>query len=80
MLLDAGAQEIIIAFDRQFEEIGDKEFKHLVKNFTTLQNKYKKYVLISFMFDKKMITSYKASPIDEGAEKFLTLFKERIIL
>ena len=41
MLLDAGAQEIIIAFDRQFEEIGDKEFKHLVKNFTTLQNKYK---------------------------------------
>ena len=80
MLLDVGAQEIIIAFDRQFEEIGDKEFKHLVKNFTTLQNKYKNYVLISFMFDKKMITSYKASPIDEGAEKFLTLFKERIIL
>lgn len=80
MLLDAGAQEIIIAFDRQFEEIGDKEFKHLVKNFTTLQNKYKNYVLISFMFDKQMITSYKASPIDEGAEKFLTLFKERIIL
>ena len=29
MLLDAGAEEIIIAFDRQFKEIGDKEFQHL---------------------------------------------------
>jgi hypothetical protein len=27
-----------------------------------------------------MITSYKASPIDEGPEKFLKLFKERIVL
>ena len=27
LLMDAGAEEIIIAFDRQFQEIGDKEFK-----------------------------------------------------
>jgi len=27
-----------------------------------------------------MITGYKASPIDEGPEKFLQLFKERIVL
>jgi hypothetical protein len=27
-----------------------------------------------------MITDYKASPIDEGADKFLKLFKERIVL
>ena len=33
-----------------------------------------------FIFDKNMITEYKASPIDEGSEKFLTLFKERILL
>ena len=29
MLLDVGAEEIIIAFDRQFQNIGDEEFKHL---------------------------------------------------
>ena len=45
-----------------------------------LYNKYKNYVTISFIFDKEMITDYKNSPIDEGKDKFLKLFKERIIL
>ena len=80
MLLEAGAKEIVIAMDRQFQEIGDPEFKRLVKKLKTLHAKYKNYVLISFVFDKKMITSYKDSPIDQGPEKFLQLFKERIIL
>ena len=80
MLLEAGAKEIIVAFDRQFQEIGDKEFKHLTSNLTKLHNKYKNEVQLSFIFDKKMITGYKASPIDEGQEKFLQLFKERVTL
>lgn len=80
LLLEAGVKEIIIAFDRQFQEIGDKEFKHLTKNLTRINEKYKSDVVISFMFDKNMITGYKASPIDEGADKFLKLFKERILL
>ena len=80
MLLAAGAEEIIIAFDRQFQEIGDNEFQHLKTNLIKLRNKYKNFVNISFIFDKNMITGYKSSPIDEGPEKFLQLFKERIIL
>lgn len=80
MLLDAGAKEVIIAFDRQFQEIGDPEFKRLTKKLTVLDQKYKNEVLVSFIFDKNMITGYKASPIDEGKEKFLKLFKERIVL
>ena len=80
MLIEAGAKEIIIAFDRQFKEIGDKEYKHLISNFKKLHNKYHNEVLISFIFDKNKILSYKASPTDEGKEKFLKLFKERVIL
>ena len=79
-LIDAGAQEIIIAFDRQFQEIGDAEFRKLTSNLTKLHDKYKRDVIISFIFDKKMITGYKDSPIDRGPEVFLQLFKERIIL
>ena len=40
----------------------------------------KNFVKITFIFDKNMLTEYKASPIDEGPDKFLKLFKERIIL
>lgn len=80
LLIDAGAEEIIIAFDRQFQEIGDTEFQHLKTNLLKLRAKYKNFVTISFIFDKDMITGYKSSPIDEGPDKFLKLFKERIIL
>ena len=80
LLLDAGAEEIIIAFDRQFQEIGDTEFKHLKKNLLKLRDKYKTSATISFIFDKNKTTGYKSSPIDEGPEKFLNLFKERIVL
>lgn len=79
-LMSAGAEEIIIAFDRQFKEIGDEEFKHLKRNLLKLRAKYKNYVNISFIFDKKMITGYKDSPIDCGKDIFLHLFKERIVL
>jgi hypothetical protein len=80
MLIEAGAKEVIVAFDRQFQEIGDTEFIHLKTNLLKLKQKYQNDVVISFIFDKNMITGYKSSPIDEGREKFLQLFKERIVL
>lgn len=80
LLLDYNVKEVIIAFDRQFQEIGDDEFKHLTNNLTKINDKYKNYVDISIMFDKKMITGYKDSPIDDGPDIFLKLWKERIKL
>ena len=80
LLLDAGAEEIVIAFDRQFQDIGDEEFKHLKTNLIRLRGKYKNFATISFVFDKNKITGYKDSPIDCGPQVFLQLFKERIIL
>ena len=78
LLLQAGAEEIIIAFDRQFQNKGDKEYLQLTKKLKSLQKKYKNYVNISYILDKTKITNYKASPTDEGADKFLQLFNERI--
>ena len=80
LLIEDRVQEIIIAFDRQFQALGDNEFKRLKAKLLGLHKKYKNEVLISFIFDKHLITSYKASPTDEGPEKFMQLFKERIIL
>ena len=80
LLLDCGAEEIIIAFDRQFEEVGDDEFKRLKTNLIKLRNKYKRDAIISFIFDKNKLTGYKSSPIDCGPQIFLQLFKERIVL
>lgn len=80
LLLDLNVNEIVVAMDRQFQEIGDAEWKHLTDNLIKLHNRYKNYTNISFIFDKEKITDYKSSPIDEGKEKFLELFEKRVRL
>ena len=80
LLLDVGAKEIVLALDRQFQAINDDEFKHLTSNLTKINNKYKNYVDISIIFDKNMITPYKASPTDCGKDIFMKLWRERIKL
>jgi hypothetical protein len=77
LLIDSGAQEIVIGYDRQFQKLGDKEYLKLKANFAKFKERFKNYVDISFILDTKMITDYKSSPIDEGKDKFLKLFSER---
>lgn len=79
-LIELGAQEIIIAFDKQFKERGDDEFKHLTKNLMAIRNKYGQFVNVSFIFDKGKALGYKDSPIDNGPETFVKLFKNRVII
>lgn len=80
LLLDLGVQEVIIAFDKQFKEIGDEEWKIWTKKLTNIHNKYSSFVQISFMFDKEGLLDYKDSPTDKGKDIFLELFKKRIYL
>lgn len=80
LLLSLGVEEIIIAFDRQYKEIGDDEWKKWTEKLQHINDKYHSLVQISFMFDKKNLLDYKMSPIDNGKEIFLELFKNRIII
>lgn len=77
LLKNLGVKEIIIAFDKQFKEINDKEHIHLVNNFYKILNRHINDVQISFMFDGENKLDYKSSPIDHGPEIFMELFKER---
>ncbi len=80
LLINLGVEEIIVGLDKQFKEKGDNEFKKLTKNLTNIHHKYGNYAKISFMFDKTDILGYKSSPTDEGIEKFMYLYKNRICL
>jgi hypothetical protein len=80
LLLKYGAKEIIIAYDKQFKEIGDDEWKRWKKKLTDINTKYGARVQISYIFDLNHELQYKSSPIDEGKEKFLKMFKERITI
>ena len=82
LLKSLDVEEIVIAFDKDFEEIGDNRWKNQIKLLKTLNNKYSKYIQISFLWDKEnnILSKKKSSPIDEGKEKFLLLFERRITL
>lgn len=81
LLMQYGAKEIVIAFDRQFKTPGDLEFQQWTKKLTALHTKYSARVGISFLFDKTgELLGYKESPIDRDRETFIELFKERVRL
>ena len=80
LLISLGAEEIIVAFDKQFKELNDKEHIKLVKNLKNIHRKYGQYVKISYLFDKGNLIGYKSSPIDHGPEVYMQMFKERVDL
>lgn len=70
-------QEIVLAFDRQFQEIGDDEFQRLKKKIINIKQRYGNRFRITTIFDKNLITPYKASPTDISKEIFEKLLAER---
>ena len=80
LLLSLGVQEIIISFDRQYQEFGDKDWKKWEQKLLKIYKKYNPYVQISFIIDKEHLLGFKDAPIDCGKDIFLYLFKRRIIL
>ena len=80
LLLNDNVEEIIIAFDKQFQNNNTDESKQWEKKLIGIYKKYKNDTLISFLWDKWGLLGYKDSPIDCGKDNFLYLFKNRIIL
>lgn len=81
LLREAGAKEICIAFDADYEKIGDENWEQVVKKLQKIYDKYSAYVDISFLFDTKgTMLGYKDSPTDCGKEVFMELWKNRVNL
>lgn len=78
LLMDLGVEEVIIAYDRQYKEIGDDEYRKWVAKLKAISKKYSPFCKISFMFDTEHLLGYKDAPIDVGKEVFLTLYKNRL--
>ncbi len=80
LLMSLKPNEIIIGFDRQYQEIGDEEWRKWTDKLKAIHDKYGAYCQISFLFDKEHLLDYKDSPTDKGKDIFLELFQKRIFL
>ena len=74
LLLELGIQELVIGFDKDFEDFESEDYKKVEDKLLKMYNKYSPYVNISFLFDNKNnVLGYKESPMDAGKEVFLYL-------
>ena len=80
LLLSLGVDEIIIALDKQYQKVGDKEWERWTNKYKQIHNKYGNFVQISYMFDFDKYLDYKDAPIDKGPEVFMALYKNRVAI
>lgn len=78
LLLSLQVQEIIIAFDRQYEEVGDESWKKWADKLSKIDKKYGNKIQINYILDKEHLLDFKDSPIDKGPEVFLKLLDARV--
>lgn len=81
LLLDLGVNEVIIALDRQFETVGDKNYdswkKHLREK---IINPLLPYFNVYVIWDEGSLLGHKDSPTDKGKETLLKLMKNKIYI
>lgn len=80
LLKKFGANEIVLCFDKDFEDRTSDEFKRVVNRLTKQAKTFGNEILISIVFDKADLLDYKDSPIDKGIDIFNTLYKDRLVL
>ena len=72
-----GAEEVVIAFDKDYETTNSEEYKLFEKKMKKINDKFASRCTLSFIVDTKGLLGYKCSPTDRGSEIFLELFRER---
>lgn len=73
-----GVNNIVLAFDKEFERFGDADYHTYLKKMTDLCKKYKSQANISFIIDTKGLLNKKDSPIDKGVKVWEQLYENRI--
>lgn len=79
LLLSCGCKEMIIALDKQYEKPVGQDWANWTKKFIQIFNKYGNYLQISFLVDREGVLQFKDSPIDQGRDNFLYLYRRREI-
>ena len=82
LLQDCGAREIVVGFDKDYEEKNTIESAAVVDKLMKLQAKFKcKGMNFSFLFDVNNNTlGYKDSPLDQGKEAFMKLWCNKVVV
>lgn len=80
LLRNCAPSEIIIAFDKEFENANSEDATKYFNKLYTMCEKYKNYANFSFIFDRDNLLNLKDSPVDKGLDIFKKLYESRVIV
>ncbi len=77
MLIEAGAKEIILSFDKQYRDQLGSDWELYEHKTRELAEKVQNYVSVSRLIDRENRIGFKDSPIDNGRSTFIEIFNGR---
>ncbi len=78
LVKECQVNNIIIAYDKEFENFASKEAVNYYNKLKKICGKYNNYCNFSFLFDFNNLLKIKDSPIDRGKEIFEQLMKNKV--
>lgn len=77
MLLDLNINEVIIAFDKEFEDEDSPQAKAYMKKILKIGRKFSNYIQTNVIWDSHGLIEYKSSPSDFGKDTLISLMKSK---
>lgn len=78
LLLEMGVNDVVLAFDSDYKQVGDDEFKFFVVKMKKLAAKLKPYFSVSIVYNNQGYDMYKCNMMDVPYEQAMKLWESRV--
>ena len=78
LLLELGVNDVVLAFDSDYKQVGDDEFKFFVVKMKKLVAKLKPYFSISIVYNNQGYDMYKCNMMDIPYDQAMKLWESRV--
>ena len=80
MLLELGVNDVVLAFDSDYRQVGDDDFRFFVAKMRKLAGKLRGYFNVSIIYNNQGYDAYKCNIMDLPYGQAMTLYERRAIL
>lgn len=78
LLLELGVNDVVLAFDSDYKQVGDDEFNFFVVKMKKLAAKLKPYFSVSIVYNNQGYDMYKCNMMDIPYEQAMKLWESRV--
>lgn len=78
LLIELGVNDVVLAFDSDYKQVGDDEFKFFVVKMKKLVAKLKPYFSVSIVYNNQGYDMYKCNMMDTPYEQAMKLWESRV--